>query len=154
MVIEQDAIRTEREQSIVERPVARPFIYAFVCSDYQNHFVIAGSLSEHLCFATWKRQAVSSQFTEDFFGRFVIPKGGAGTIVKPRRIAWQPGFTEDYQVCAFLRGFAYILDGPREASFKVHEDRRGLNNRNFHHLMALYYGLDLSHSLGLCNYKR
>src|SRR5882724_11468650 len=103
MVIEQDAIRTEREQSIVERPVARSLIYAFVCSDYQNHFVIAGSLGQHLCFATWNSQAVSSQFPEDFFGRFVIPKGGAGTIVKPCRIACQPGFTEDDQVCAFPR---------------------------------------------------
>src|SRR5260370_23069792 len=110
MVIEQDAIRTEREQSIVERPVARPFIYAFVCSDYQNHFVIAGSLSQHLCFATLNRQAVSSQFPEDFFGRFVIPKVGAWTIVKPCRRAWQPGITEYYKVCAFLRGFAYMLD--------------------------------------------
>src|SRR6267142_4656310 len=136
MVIEQDAIRTEREQIIVERPVARSFIYAFVCSDYQNHFVIAGSLGQHLCFATWNRQAVSSQFPEDFFGRFVIPKGGAGTIVKPRRIAWQPGFAEDDELRAFLRGFAYVRDGPREASFKVHEDRRGLNNRNFHHLIC------------------
>src|SRR5258708_36306985 len=135
MVVEQDAIRTKREQSVVERPVARSFIYAFVCSDYQNHFVIAGSLGQHLCFVTLNRQAVSSQFPEDFFGRFVIPKRSAGTIVEPCWIAWQPGFAEDDELRALLRGFAYVLDGPREACFKVHEDRRGLNNRNFHHLI-------------------
>src|SRR5260221_13806272 len=120
---------------IVERPVARTLIDGFVCSNFLNLFVIGGSLGQHLCFATWNSQAVSSQFPEDFFGRFVIPKGGAGTIVKPRRITRQPGFAEDDELCAFLRGFAYILDGPREASFTVHEDRRGLNNRKFHHLI-------------------
>ena len=132
VVVDQLPVRIKCQDAVVERAVAEAVIHAFVDADDEDDAQITRVAAEAFGFRTGDGDAVLRQAGIDFFGFGAIPLRDALDIIQPGGIARQPGFSQDDQLRAQLRGSLHPVQRQFQAGGKVVIDGPCLHDRRWY----------------------
>jgi hypothetical protein len=132
MVIQERAIRAEREQRIVQRPAADARFDALGHTHDQGDSMLARDLADRPTRIAGNDDAVRRHPREHAFDRSVIPQRHIATHVEPRGISRQPRLGKHDERRAAQRRVGGECARPLDSRREIGGDL-GLDDRDFTH---------------------
>src|SRR5260370_22162599 len=127
---DQVAIGIERQQRVVEGPVARSVLDPFVDADDHDHAELARRAPDLVGHRPWDDDAVGPHACKEPLRRFMPPQRGVRTMIQPDWVPGQPGLAEGDESHAVARGPLEQLQTLAHAAVEVEIDRHRLDDRD------------------------